>query len=100
MDAITKFIAGLHPYDTLPEDERTRVARSFTRSELAEGQIVYALGQELAGLFLVETGAVEIIGQGGALVSLLERGNSLANAGCCRMAARSPRRGWRGRARF
>ena len=81
MDAITKFIAALHPYDTLPEDERTRVARSFTRSELAEGQIVYAIGQELAGLFLVETGAVEITGQGGALVSLLERGNSFGERG-------------------
>lgn len=81
MDAITSFLAGLHPYDTLPEDERARVARSFTRSQLAEGQIVYTLDQQLEGLYLVETGAVEITDRNGALVSLLERGNSFGERG-------------------
>ena len=81
MDAITSFISALHPYDALPEDERTRVARSFTRSQLPEGQIVYTLDQKLDGLYLVETGAVEITDRNGALVSLLERGHSFGERG-------------------
>ncbi|MBA4489757.1 DUF294 nucleotidyltransferase-like domain-containing protein [Paracoccus sp. S1E-3] len=81
MDATTTLISTLHPYDSLPEDERARVARSFTRSDLAEGQIVYALGQKLDGLYLVETGAVEITDRNGVLVSVLERGNSFGKRG-------------------
>lgn len=81
MDAITTFLAGLHPYDTLPENELARVARSFARTDIAAGQQIYALGQVLDGLYLVERGTVEVTDPNGALVSILGRGNSFGERG-------------------
>ncbi|NHF72197.1 putative nucleotidyltransferase substrate binding domain-containing protein [Paracoccus xiamenensis] len=81
MEAIDALISVLHPYDTLSEDERARVVRSFARSQLPEGAMIYTRGQILDGLYIVENGAVEITDANGALVSLLERGNSFGERG-------------------
>ncbi|MEZ5778934.1 MAG: DUF294 nucleotidyltransferase-like domain-containing protein [Paracoccaceae bacterium] len=88
MDADIRTIAGflgtVHPYDTLPQDELARVAGSFSRRHLAEGAEVYAFGEPLAGLFLIEAGGIEILDRNGALVSLLGPRNSFGERGLMR----------------
>lgn len=81
MLAIKDFISGIHPYDSLPEDELTRVAGFFARSRRREGEVIYRQGQQLDGLFLIESGSVEISDSEGELVSVLDRGNSFGERG-------------------
>ncbi|MCB2110735.1 DUF294 nucleotidyltransferase-like domain-containing protein [Albidovulum sp.] len=68
---IEGFLTTVHPYDSLPRDELARVAGSFSRRHLAAGVEIYGFGDPLAGIFLIETGGVEILDRNGALVSLL-----------------------------
>jgi CBS domain-containing protein len=81
---IEAFLATVHPYDSLPQDELARVARSFSRRHLAEGVEIYTLGDPLSGIFLVESGGVEILDRNGALVSLLGPRNTFGERGLMR----------------
>ena len=81
---VQAFLETVHPYDALPQDELARVAGSFGRRELAEGAEVYAQGEVLPGLFLIEKGGVEILDANGALVSLLGPRNSFGERGLMR----------------
>ncbi|MBC7142717.1 MAG: cyclic nucleotide-binding/CBS domain-containing protein [Rhodobacteraceae bacterium] len=81
---VQAFLQSVHPYDTLPQDELARVAGSFGRRHLATGAEIYAFGEPLAGLFLVEAGGVEILDRNGALVSLLGPRNSFGERGLMR----------------
>ena len=82
--SIRTFLESVHPYDTLPQDELARVAGSFGRSQVPAGTPIYAIGETLAGLYLVESGSVEILDRNGALVSLLGRRNSFGERGLLR----------------
>lgn len=81
---IEGFLATVHPYDSLPRDELARVAGSFGRRHLTAGVEIYGLGEPLAGLFLIESGGVEILDRNGALVSLLGPRNSFGERGLMR----------------
>lgn len=81
MDDIARFLAGLHPYDSLSQEELARVAATFQRHDWPKGAEVYRLGEHLTGLFLIETAGVEITDRNGALVSILGRGNSFGERG-------------------
>ena len=81
---IERFLATVHPYDSLPQDELARVAGSFSRRTFDAGTEVYTLGEPMEGLFLVESGGVEILDQNGALVSLLGPRNSFGERGLMR----------------
>lgn len=82
--AIQTFLESVHPYDTLPQDELARVAGSFGRRQVPAGTKIYEIGDALSGLFLVESGSVEILDRNGALVSLLGRRNSFGERGLMR----------------
>jgi CBS domain-containing protein len=81
---IEGFLATVHPYDSLPRDELARVAGSFRRRHLIAGAEIYGFGDPLTGLFLVESGGVEILDRNGALVSLLGPRNSFGERGLMR----------------
>ncbi|MDI3337126.1 DUF294 nucleotidyltransferase-like domain-containing protein [Defluviimonas aestuarii] len=81
---VQAFLETVHPYDALPQDELARVAGSFGRRELAQGAEIYAQGDVLPGLFLIERGGVEILDANGALVSLLGPRNSFGERGLMR----------------
>ena len=49
MSRIDDFIATIHPYDSLPQDERARVARSFGRRHWRAGSVIYRQGEALPG---------------------------------------------------
>ena len=82
--SVAAFLASVHPYDSLPRDELARVATSFSRRDIPAGTPVYAFGEPLAGLFLIETGGVEITDRNGGLVSLLGPRNSFGERGLLR----------------
>ena len=81
---IIAFLETVHPYDSLPQDELARVAGSFRRREIAEGQRIYAAGEVLEGLYLIQRGEVEVIDGHGGLVSLLGPRNSFGERGLMR----------------
>ena len=91
--SIEGFLATVHPYDSLPQDELARVAGSFGRRKVTAGSEIYRIGEVLDGLFLIEGGGVEILDGNGALVSLLGPGNSFGERGMMRdgMAATTAR---------
>jgi CBS domain-containing protein len=82
--AVLAFLQSVHPYDTLPPDELARVARSFCRMVVPAGEVIYAYGDTMAGLYLVKSGGVEITDAHGALVSLLGPRNSFGERGLLR----------------
>ncbi len=81
MTDTARFLETIHPYDVLPRDELARVATSFSRRDMAVGDIVYRLGDMLDGLFVIEEGAVEITDANGVQVSLLGPRNSFGERG-------------------
>jgi CBS domain-containing protein len=74
--ATLRFLQTVHPYDSLPQDELARVASCFDRRRLQADSHIYALGDTLSALWLIESGGVEIIDMNGAQASLLTTGNS------------------------
>lgn len=83
-DETLRFISTLHPYNTLPRDDLARVAGFFARHAVAAGMTIYRAGQPLDGLYLVDSGTVEITDPEGEVVSQLIRGNSFGERGLMR----------------
>lgn len=83
-DDIITFLQSVHPYDSLPQDELARVAGSFSRRDYPAGTEVYATGEPIRGLFLIRSGAVEVIDGNGAMISVLGPRNSFGERGLLR----------------
>lgn len=81
---IVGFIETVHPYNTLPKDELARVAGFFSRRDMTAETLVYEIGEPLAGIFLIESGGVEVLDRNGGLVSLLSTRNSFGERGLMR----------------
>lgn len=84
MTEILDFIATVHPYDSLKQDELARVAGFFSRRTFAPGEAIYEYGDPLAGLFLIESGHVSISDPYGDSVSQLGPRNSFGERGLLR----------------
>ena len=81
---IINFLHTTHPYDVLPESELAELSTSFSRKKFNEGDVIYAHGDLLEGLYLIKEGAVEIIDINGAQVSLLQKSNHFGERGLLR----------------
>ncbi|WP_282603752.1 DUF294 nucleotidyltransferase-like domain-containing protein [Paracoccus sp. PARArs4] len=81
---IAGFIATVHPYDGLGQDEQARVARSFGQREFAAGQTIYAFGERLPGIYLIRSGRVVVTDRNGDSVSQLGPRNSFGERGLLR----------------
>jgi CBS domain-containing protein len=82
--ALLEFLQSVHPYDTLPLDELTRVANSFSRSAYPSSTVIYTEGEPISSVWLVRTGTVEVTDTHGALVSILNPRNSFGERGLLR----------------
>lgn len=78
---IAKFVETVHPYDSLPRDERNRVIARFQPRRLTAGSSIYALNEPLPGLFLIMDGSVEVRDSSGSLISQLFPRNTLGERG-------------------
>ena len=79
--AIKDFISLIHPYDALPQDERTRIAASFERRPATAGSMIYQVGDRLPGLYLIESGRIRVADANGDSVSELSARDSLGERG-------------------
>ncbi|MDO5631071.1 MAG: DUF294 nucleotidyltransferase-like domain-containing protein [Paracoccus sp. (in: a-proteobacteria)] len=84
MEKITAFIETVHPYDSLSREELARVAGSFSRRTYAAGETIYAQGDLLPGLYLIETGQIAVTDANGDSVSELGPRNSFGERGLLR----------------
>ncbi len=87
MSDTADFIATVHPYDSLPQDELARVAGSFSRRTYAADEAIYDAGDSLSGLYLIRSGRVSVTDCNGDSVSELGPGNSFGERGLLRDGA-------------
>lgn len=83
-EAIVGFLETVHPYDSLPHEELTRVASSFVRREFLGGEVIYRADTPLEGLYLIKRGSVQVTEATGQLISLLGPRNSFGERGLMR----------------
>lgn len=81
---LLRFLASVHPYDSLPPAVLRDLARQFQLIEAAPGDAIYALNEDLKGLYLVHSGEVEVRDENGIPVSLLGPRNSFGERGLIR----------------
>ncbi len=81
---IIDFLQTTHPYDVLPKAELEELASAFSRKEVKEGEVIFAHGELLEGLYLIKKGAVEITDAHGGQVSLLQKSNHFGERGLLR----------------
>ncbi|SFJ86888.1 putative nucleotidyltransferase substrate binding domain-containing protein [Celeribacter neptunius] len=81
---IIGFLQVTHPYDVLPKEELATLVTSFSRKSFQEGDVIYAHGELLEGLYLIKDGSVEITDVNGGQVSLLQKSNHFGERGLLR----------------
>ncbi|MBY6134908.1 CBS domain-containing protein [Nocardioides marinus] len=82
--ALLRFLNSVHPYDSLPPVVLRELAPKLHLIEAPAGTQVYALGENLDGLYLVHTGEVEVTDENGIPVSNLGPRNSFGERGLTR----------------
>ncbi|MBO9467375.1 cyclic nucleotide-binding/CBS domain-containing protein [Tropicibacter sp. R15_0] len=85
--SLARFLSAVHPYDALSEETMNALLPCFEARAYAEGEVIYELGSELEGLFLIHEGQVEIRDGNDVPVSLLSRRNSFGERGLLREGA-------------
>lgn len=83
-EIIIGFLETVHPYDSLPHDELTRVAGSFVRREFVSGDVIYRAETPLEGLYLIKRGSVQVTEATGQVISILGPRNSFGERGLLR----------------
>ena len=84
LQSLIGFLETVHPYDSLPHDELARVASSFSRRVVPAATLIYEIDEPLGGIFVIQSGGVEVLDRNGALVSLLSSRNSFGERGLAR----------------
>ena len=69
------------PFDMLPQDLGPELDAKITRSIVPAGGLLFEKGQPLAGVYVIETGATQSEGAGGAIVSRRGPGDMLGQKG-------------------
>lgn len=80
----TSILSYLHPYDVLSDDARSEILEQSEWVEVAKGHTIYAVGDQLRGLYVIETGLVSVTDANGVALSLLNRENSFGERGLLR----------------
>ena len=81
---IRNFLATTHPYDGLDSAARAGVQQTLVRCDIPAGIDVYQFGQKLDGVWLIQSGTVEVTDKSGALVSILGSRNHFGERGLLR----------------
>ncbi len=81
IDAIRRFYATHHPFDTLGPERVEALAARTAVVPVAEGGRVYAAGARLEGVYAIADGAVEIATPEGDVISRLETGACFGERG-------------------
>ncbi|MFW8634232.1 putative nucleotidyltransferase substrate binding domain-containing protein [Cribrihabitans pelagius] len=81
---LNRFLASVHPYDSLSPARLQALAPAFRQIEVEPGASIYQFGERLDGLYLVHAGEVEVTDENGIPVSLLGPRNSFGERGLAR----------------
>ncbi|MEM8796451.1 MAG: DUF294 nucleotidyltransferase-like domain-containing protein [Pseudomonadota bacterium] len=76
-----RFLRELHPYETLSEEQFTRVVEDLKTLRFKEGEAIYTYGEVLDGIYIIAKGNVEITLPDGSLLSSLREKNSFGERG-------------------
>ncbi len=80
-DSALSFLKQLHPYDALPDRAFHALWKEVMFRTYPAGAKIYALGDELDGLFIIESGQVTVRDENDNLISQLQRENSFGERG-------------------
>ncbi len=83
-DTAFLFLKGLHPYDALPDAAFAALIQDATVQDYPAGAAIYALGETLDGLYIIESGQIAIHDENNHQISLLQRENSFGERGLLR----------------
>lgn len=78
------FLASVPAFQRLSGDALERVADALEHIDQAEAGVVYRVGEVLRGVYLIESGEVEVSGPEGGLVSRLSAGDVFGERGLLR----------------
>ncbi|WP_050929707.1 DUF294 nucleotidyltransferase-like domain-containing protein [Aestuariivita boseongensis] len=78
---LMRFLATVHPYDSLDAARMADLLPLFEMRALAKGAQVYALGDRLEGLYIVYEGEIEVSDENGIPLSILGTRNSFGERG-------------------
>lgn len=84
MKSLLPFLKQTHPYDGMDPAALEALAVQLIRQNVEAGQTVYAHGDDLDGVWLIASGAVEVTDGNGALVSVLRARNHFGERGLLR----------------
>lgn len=83
-EQILRFLSSVHPYDTMPAEAVAAIEPAFEARAVGAGDMVYALGQPLDGLFIIYEGEVEVTDENDVVVSHLGLRNTFGERGLMR----------------
>ena len=83
-DALPGFLSSVHPYDTLSGDAVTELCARLGKRRLEPGETVYSVGEELPGLYIVQSGQIDVFDATGQQISTLGPRNSFGERGLMR----------------
>ncbi|EBA11935.1 DUF294 nucleotidyltransferase-like domain-containing protein [Roseobacter sp. CCS2] len=80
-DSALSFLKQLHPYDALPDRAFHALWKEVMFRTYPAGAKIYDLGEDMDGLFIVESGQVTVRDENNNLISQLGRENSFGERG-------------------
>ncbi|MFD1193955.1 DUF294 nucleotidyltransferase-like domain-containing protein [Seohaeicola saemankumensis] len=83
-DDLRRFLGTIHPYDSFPAADLTRIAAQFKTLPLKAEDVIYRHGEPCEGLYVILDGEVEITSDTGEVVSHLQARNSFGERGLMR----------------
>jgi CBS domain-containing protein len=81
---LIRFLTSVHPYDSLESAVLRDLAPRFKLLPVEAGTQIYELEEDLAGLYLVHHGEVEVSDENGMAISILGPRNSFGERGLTR----------------
>lgn len=83
-DQIFRFLKSVHPYDALDAQTVEALVPALQAQAVAAGDAIYALGEDLPGIYIIHEGEVEVFDENGVMVSHLGLRNSFGERGLLR----------------
>ena len=71
-----QFLASIHPYDSLSEDALSALSDTCTVMKAPVGEQLFAIGETVEHLYVIQSGEVDVTDESGAQISLLGPRNS------------------------
>ena len=75
LSEVRDFLARHAPFDVLPEEVLDGIPRQCTLRYARRGTVVLEVGQQGKGLYVVRSGAVDVVDESGTLIERVDTGS-------------------------